>query len=209
MAIFLSGVLIFFFIFWGLYFYNNSCTCPTHLLFLVFVFALVQHICYCLYLSLHLLNISATSCICLCRTNTRGMLPNNQCWHLWIELGRSVLQHWLNVHWCLCLQVCSAAVSIGWTKGTQLLLKAQTPINVWWAIPRDIRDILKNIFLYKYPKNGLISSLNVSRTNRTTLPNIFNHSSFLLKAIHCPDSTQWKLSRDMLLDDINPFLGYL
>ena len=30
----------------------------------------------------------------------------------------------------------------------------------------------------------------VSRTNGTILPNIFNHSSFLLKAIHCPDSTQ-------------------
>ena len=33
----------------------------------------------------------------------------------------------------------------------------------YWAIPRDVRDILKNIFLYKYPKNGLISSSSISR----------------------------------------------
>ena len=87
------------------------------------------------------------------------------------------------------------------------------------AILRVVWDISKNIFLYKYPKNGLISSNSiscesfffhlVSGANGTILPNIFNHSSFLSKAIHCPDSTQWKLSHDMLLDDINPFLGYL
>ena len=46
---------------------------------------------------------------------------------------------------------------------------------------------------------------NVSRKNWTILPNIFNHSSFLSKAIHCPDTTHWKLSRDVLLNDINPF----
>ena len=51
--------------------------------------------------------------------------------------------------------------------------------------------------------------INVSRTNGTILPNIFNHSSFLSKALHSPDWAQWKLSRDMMLDDINPFLGYL
>ena len=31
-----------------------------------------------------------------------------------------------------------------------------------WAISRDVRDILKNIFLDKYPKNGLISSSSIS-----------------------------------------------
>ena len=40
-------------------------------------------------------------------------------------------------------------------------------------------------------------------------PIILNHSSFLLKAIHCPDSKEWKPSHEMLLDNINPFLGYL
>ena len=127
-------------------------------------------------------------------------------------------------------------------------------VYCYWAIPRNVRDILKNIFLYKYPKNGLISSSSIShesfhcalsgqcnafnkndewlkilgRTSpfvRDTFSvlykchyssqylqsfiNIFIHSSFLVKAIHCLDSTQWKLSRDTLLDDINPFLGYL
>ena len=37
----------------------------------------------------------------------------------------------------------------------------------------------------------------------------FIHHFYFKKAIHCPDRTQWKLSHDMLPNDINTFLGHL
>ena len=37
----------------------------------------------------------------------------------------------------------------------------------------------------------------VSRTNGTILSNVCNYASFLLIAIHFPDSTQWKPSHDV------------
>ena len=53
----------------------------------------------------------------------------------------------------------------------------------------------------------MYGTLNVSRTNGTIPPNIFNDLSFSLKAIPCRGSTQWKLSRDMLHDGYQPIFG--
>ena len=122
-------------------------------------------------------------------------------------------------HRLLCLSLSQIGVvdSVPWSTNWHLEGPQQEILRSRRAILHDVRHILKNIFLHKYPKNWLISSSSISYESFQCVPFKRHYSSQYLQSfiIFIKSntlswySTQWKLLHDMLLDEINPFLGYL
>ena len=78
-------------------------------------------------------------------------------------------------------------------------------LRVWWTILGRIVPFVQDTF--SAPHKRHYSSPFSVPYKRHYSSQYLQSFSFLLKAIHCPDSTQWKLSRDMLFDGFQLIFG--